>query len=139
MKAYLDTSVLLRILLGEHGAFADLAELEEVYSSRLVQTESKRVLHRLAFERRIDEQDFAEINLNLDRVLMAVSLVQIDERVLARAEEPFAAALGTLDAIHLSTALLLRARPQLSALSFLTHDERLAKAAMISGFQVYGV
>jgi len=45
--------------------------------------------------------------------------------------------IGSLDAIHLASALLVR--PELDQLSFATHDRELGLAARSVGFQVSGV
>ncbi len=55
---------------------------------------------------------------------------------LERAAEPFPTLLGSLDAIHLASALL--ARTLVDDLGFATHDEELATAARAMGFRVLG-
>ena len=57
--------------------------------------------------------------------------------MLARAAEPFRSPIGTLDAIHLATALLLRESSE-EDFAFATHDAALAPAARSHGFQVLG-
>ena len=69
--------------------------------------------------------------------LDAFELVSVDRSVLLRAAEPFPTALGTLDAIHLSSALLVR--DQIPDLVVATHDRELATAAHSVGFRVAGV
>lgn len=58
--------------------------------------------------------------------------------MLARAAQPFPTTLGTLDAIHLSTALLWRERTG-EALTLATHDGALALGARAFGLPVVGV
>jgi len=58
--------------------------------------------------------------------------------VLRRASEPFPTPLGTLDAIHLSTALLWRETAG-DPLTMTTHNHELATAARATGFPVAGV
>ncbi len=59
-------------------------------------------------------------------------------RLLSRASEPMPMPIGTLDAIHLATALIWRDRlgplPQL-----VTHDAALGAAARGFGFEVRGI
>jgi hypothetical protein len=58
--------------------------------------------------------------------------------VLSRASEPMAMPLGTLDAMHLATALIWRDRVgPLSAIA--THDSMLGAAALAFGFDVLGI
>jgi hypothetical protein len=63
--------------------------------------------------------------------------VDLDRRVLDRAAEAFPTSLGSLDAIHLASALL--ARTAISDLEFATHDDELGIAARAMGFGVVGV
>ncbi len=67
-----------------------------------------------------------------------VQLVALDRAVLRRASEPFPTPLGTLDAIHLATALYWRDLKG-EDLTFATHDRQLAQAARMMGFAVVGV
>jgi hypothetical protein len=63
--------------------------------------------------------------------------VLLRQPVLARAAEPLPVALGTLDALHLATALTWRDRMQ-QPLVIVTHDSALALAARSFGFEVMG-
>jgi hypothetical protein len=69
--------------------------------------------------------------------LEAVDLVLLRPQVLSRASEPMPLPIGTLDAIHLATALIWRDRmgplPQM-----MTHDAALGAAARAFGFDVRG-
>jgi predicted nucleic acid-binding protein len=68
--------------------------------------------------------------------LSTFTLAAVTDTVLERASDPFPTALGTLDAIHLATALELRdLHPDLE---FATHDRELAIAARAYGFAVSG-
>jgi predicted nucleic acid-binding protein len=64
-------------------------------------------------------------------------VVELTIPVLARAAQPLPTALGTLDAIHLATALLWKERTG-ADLVMATHDEALAIAARASGLRVIG-
>jgi hypothetical protein len=74
----------------------------------------------------------------LFRSLRNVDVVGLDRVVLARAAQPFTTVLGTLDALHLATALLFRDR-EAPDLVFATHDGALAIAARAHGMNVVGV
>jgi predicted nucleic acid-binding protein len=70
--------------------------------------------------------------------LDAIDLVLVRAPVLRRASEPLPTPLGTLDAIHLATALIWRER--MGALpTIATHDTALGLAARTFGFDVRGV
>ncbi len=58
-------------------------------------------------------------------------------KVLHRAAEPFPTLIGSLDALHLASALLVR--EQFDDLTFATHDQSLGLAARSMGFAVEGM
>lgn len=91
-------------------------------SSRLLGVE----LRRLALRR--GRRDDA------DGWIQGTSLIPIDQQVLASAERLAPPNLGTLDAIHLATALRLHRDGLLDAL--MTYDARLAGAAREHGIDV---
>jgi hypothetical protein len=64
------------------------------------------------------------------------NLVALEGVVLERAAEPFPTMLGSLDAIHLASAVL--AREEFDDLVLATHDDELAIAARALGFDVHG-
>lgn len=70
--------------------------------------------------------------------LEAIDLVLLRAPVLSRAGDPLPTPLGTLDAIHLATALVWRDRMS-QALVVATHDAALALAARSFGLDVLGV
>ena len=72
---------------------------------------------------------------SIDR-LATFTLVMSTPAILERAADPFPVSIATLDAIHLATALELRA--EIDELDLATHDARLANAARALGFRVTG-
>ena len=73
----------------------------------------------------------------LFRLLDRIDVVDVTPPVLARAAQPLPTELGTLDAIHLATALLWREQRG-GDLVMATHDTALATAARASGLAVVG-
>jgi len=69
--------------------------------------------------------------------LEAVDLVLLQRPILSRASEPFPTPLGTLDALHLATALVWRDRTK-EELVMMTHAGDLATAARAFGIDVLG-
>lgn len=67
-----------------------------------------------------------------------LEIVEPTRPVLTRAAQPLPISLGTLDAIHLVTALLWREATDTDP-AFATHDTRLATAARALGLRVIGV
>jgi predicted nucleic acid-binding protein len=135
--AYLDTSALLRVVLREAGALDDLRTYDGLVSSELIAVESARTIDRLRSQGALTMDEAAKRIAVVSEWLEAVDLVLLRPPILSRASEPMPMALGTLDAIHLSTALLWRDR--IGPLPVIaTHDTALAGAARAFGFDVRG-
>ena len=137
MIAYLDTSALLRIVLREPGALDDLRGYEALVSNELIAVESARTIDRLRIQGSLTADEAGERIRAVNEWLEAIDLVLLRPAVLSRASEPMPTSIGTLDAIHLATALLWRDR--MGALSEIaTHDTALGAAARAFGFDVRG-
>jgi len=136
--AYIDSSVVLRVVLGQPGALREWRAIESGIASALVEVECLRTLDRLRTLEAIAEPDIARRREAIYRVIEAVTVIEPTRPVLARASQPFPVALGTLDAIHLATALLWRERSG-TELTLATHDSTLGLAARSVGLRVIGV
>lgn len=137
MIAYLDASVALRLVLGEPNRLAEWKRVESAVASALTEVECLRTLDRLARFGSLSEDELAERRTAVYRLLESVEVVDVGRPVLRRASEPFPTPLGTLDAIHLSTAIAWRdARG--ADLTMATHDTALATAARSVGLPVLG-
>jgi predicted nucleic acid-binding protein len=135
--AYVDSSVILRLVLNEPGPLQEWPEVHHGVTSALAEVEVLRTLDRLRFlAPTIDVHALAGRREAAFRILEGFETVEITRVVLARAAQPIATPLGTLDAIHLVSAMGWR--EQFENLMFATHDEALATAARSSGFEVLG-
>ena len=123
--AYLDTSALGRILLGEPDAPAILRELG-AFRLRLASRLTRVELRRLALRE--------GVLAAADQLLAGVALIPLDDDLLAAAETVPPPTVATLDAIHLATALRLARVDRLDAL--FTYDARLAEGARQHGLTV---
>ena len=138
MIAYIDTSALLRIVLREPGALDELRSSDGLVSSELIAVEGARTLDRLRLQGALTAEEAAARVRTVNDWLEAIDLVLLRPPVLSRASEPMPMALGTLDALHLATALIWRDRMgPLPALA--THDTALGMAARAFGFDVLGL
>ncbi len=137
MTAYIDTSALLRIVLREPGALEDLRSYQALVSSEIVAVESARTIDRLRIQGSLTTEEAAERIRAVNEWLEAIDLVLLRPPVLSRASEPMPMPIGTLDAIHLATALIWRDRvgplPEMA-----THDAALGAGARAFGFDVRG-
>jgi predicted nucleic acid-binding protein len=136
--AYIDTSALLRIVLREQGALDDLRSYDALVSSELIAVESARTIDRLRLQGLLSADEAAARVRAVNDWLEAIDLVLLRPPVLSRASEPMPMPLGTLDALHLATALIWRDRmgplPTVA-----THDTALGVAARAFGFDVRGI
>lgn len=137
MIAYIDTSALLRIVLREPGALDDLRSYDGLVSNELTAVESARTIDRLRMQGNLSMDEAAERAAAVNEWLEAIDLVLLRPPVLSRAREPMPMPIGSLNAIHLATALIWRDRigplPELA-----THDGVLGTAARAFGFEVRG-
>jgi predicted nucleic acid-binding protein len=136
--AYLDTSALLRLVLRETDALGELLTADALVSSELLVIESLRTIDRLRLQGALSTEEAALRRTTVTEWLEAVDLVLLQRPVLARASEPFPTPLGTLDALHLATALVWQDRTR-QELVLATHDRDLALAARSFGLKVLGV
>jgi predicted nucleic acid-binding protein len=130
-----DSSVVLRVLFGESDPIAGWAEDEPV-SSELLRVESLRVVDRARIRQNLSDQEAARLRSAALELTDSIALVPVTSDILERAAEPFPTTLRTLDAIHLATALALRA--EYPGLTLATHHGELAVAATALGFPVEG-
>ena len=137
MIAYLDSSVLLRIVLGQPDALKEWRKVRTGVASALVAVECLRTLDRLRLIHRIADEAIALRRETIYRLLEAVEVVELTAAVLSRAAQPFPTSLGTLDAIHLATAILWTERSA-ESIVMATHDTTLATAARACGLEVVG-
>lgn len=137
MDVYVDSSVLLRVVLGQGPRLASWARIDRPIASELIRVECLRRIDRARISARLPDADVAGRRAAILEVLRGFSLVPVTTAILERAAEPFPTALGSLEAIHLATALLVR--DQVDGLVVATHDTELALAAQAVGFEVEGV
>lgn len=137
MIAYVDSSVLLRLVLRQKGVLREWKRVERGVASALVEVECLRTLDRLRRVGMLGESDLVELRETVYRLTASLEIVELSAPVLARASQPLPTTLGTLDAIHLVTALMWR--DELEAdLVMATHDHALAQAARACGLEAIG-
>ncbi len=138
MIAYVDSSVLLRVALGQPNALPEWRDVERGVSSAVLATESLRALDRLRLRVNFSDVEVARRRSTILALIDSLELVEIDGSVLDRAAQPMPTELGTLDAIHLAAALLWRDAVG-TDLAMATHDRALAVAAQAHGFKTIGI
>ena len=138
MTAYVDASVILRVALGQPNGLAEWSKIQRGVSSALVKTESLRTLDRLRLRAKLSDVEVATRRAAILSLIASLELVELDATVLDRASQPMPTELGTLDAIHLSTALLWKEMTG-AQLTMATHDESLGLSAKAHGLSVVGL
>jgi predicted nucleic acid-binding protein len=137
MIAYVDASVLLRVALRQRNALPEWRQIQQGVSSALIMTESLRTLDRLRLRAKLRDEEVANRRATILRLIESLELVEIDPVVLERAAQPMPTEIGTLDAIHLATALLWKEMSRMD-LVMATHDGTLGLAAQAHGLRVVG-
>lgn len=137
MIAYIDSSVLLRIALGQDDALDVWSKITRGVSSALIMTESLRTLDRVRLRAQLSDVEVARRRSAILALIDSLELVEIDALVLDRAAQPMPTELGTLDAIHLASALLWKDATGIEPV-MATHDTALGLAAQAHGLEVVG-
>jgi predicted nucleic acid-binding protein len=137
MTVYVDTSVVVRVLLREPNPVGIWGQWNKAYSSALWRVEALRTVDRLRLTHEISDTEVAELVREIQITHKTFAIHPVTNQILQRASDTFPTVVGMLDAIHLATALLIR---EIEKLDFvLTHDSQLATAAISLGFEVLGI
>lgn len=138
MIAYVDSSVLLRLALGQPNSLSVWRQIDRGVSSALIATESLRTLDRLRIRAGLSDAEIARRRATILSLISSLELIEVDSIVLDRAAQPMPTELGTLDAIHLASAVLWKDATGVGPV-MATHDEALGIAAQAHGFAVLGI
>lgn len=135
--AYVDSSVVLRHVLGEPAAYRGLEKFEGLYCSELLRVESLRTLDRARIQYQWSDAETA-LRISLyHSIETRLSIVDITPDVIARASAAFPTSIRTLNAFHVATFVLLMAQIP-GHWTFVTHDQRQADAITALGHRVVG-
>ena len=138
MIVYVDASVVIRKLQREVGSLANWGQWERAYSSELLRVEVLRAIDRNRLRGALTDRGVSDLIERARAIFDGLEFVVIGQSVLNRAAQSFFTPLGTLDALHLASAVQL-AELRGVDLTFLTHDVELATAARSLSFSVEGV
>jgi predicted nucleic acid-binding protein len=133
---YVDSSIVLSVILQQPGAIRYWSHWSLAVTSELMEVEVLRTLDRLVALGEISPSRFAQHVSDVKVSTTAFQRVPLTPAILKRVASHFATPVGTLDAIHLATALVWVERNSKDLL-FLTHDRQLATAAQASGLDVH--
>jgi predicted nucleic acid-binding protein len=124
---FLETSALLRLILGEKGADEiekRIAKAERLLASRLIRVEAERALIRIGLARPEVQRSIPALERELRGIWAKIHFFEISEAICEHAGRIAPRShLRTLDAIHLATYQRARKlHPEVEILSF---DQRL--------------
>lgn len=136
MKVYVDSSVVLRHLLSGDTLLSSIPPTDMVGSSDLLTIECRRVLQRERMEAHISDQEYVDCMQVLDELVDGLYLIEFGAAVKRRAAGSFPTVIGTLDAIHLSSALLWKEIDSDPEFRILTYDRQLSVCSRALGMKV---
>lgn len=137
MWAYIDTSIVMRHVLNETNPRVDMGLVEKGFANELLRVEALRTIDRLRLERKWSDEIVAQRIQAMIAIVAPLQEIALQPPILRRAADTFTVAIGTLDALHLATAILVKEQVEHDLL-FLTHDRRQGIAAQAAGFEVRG-
>ena len=138
MIAYLDTSVVLRIVLESPEPLKEWSTLEGGVSSALMRVECYRALERLWRSGELGTDAVTDKRAHVEAILGRVEMLPLEDDVLRVAADPMPTHLNTLDALHMASAILFRRASADNHVVFATHDKLLGRAARELHFDVVG-
>ena len=133
MIVYLDSTFVIRQLLGVGKAPAFWGKWEKAYASTLMRTECFRAANLLRLNGKIDDAGRARIGSWIDPVCSTPTQVPVSESIVRRAADAFPVAVGTIQAIHLATLQELEATHGVKC-ELASADDGLGLAAKARGF-----
>ena len=125
---YLDSSAIVKLVSAELESFA-LFEFLQSYDERLSSVLARVEVHRAVRRAR----GTAAERRRAEQVLARISLLRMDDPILALASRVSPPNLRSLDAIHLATALSVGD----AIAGLVTYDDRLAQAADTARLPVF--
>lgn len=132
MIVYLDSTFVIRRLLGVGATPAFWGKWEKAYASSLLRTECYRAANLLRLEGKLDDAGRARLGMWIETLCDSITQVSVTDGVIRRAAETFPVAVGTLQAIHLATMLELESVHGVKC-ALASDDEGLVRGAKALG------
>jgi hypothetical protein len=89
MRAYVESSVVLRAVLAEPGRLAAWSRIEDPMTSEITRVECLRTLDRLRLAGGMPDRELARRRATALKTLEAFEMIRLNRAVLDRAAEPF--------------------------------------------------
>jgi hypothetical protein len=136
--AYVDSSVVCRVVMRQPDRLADVEKCTLRLTSLLTQLECLCAIDRARLDEGLDQDEILARRLVLFEQIRRMSRIAVARSVLERAGSSFPLPVKALDAVHLATAMQLRER-RCHELVFATHDRQQGRAAAALDFEVIGL
>lgn len=136
MNCYVDSSVVLRYLLTEDKGLTRVEEFDKSGSSELLFIECSRVLQRYRLEGLLSDRQLEEVIVHFQDIYDAFTIIEMNRQIKKRSADSFPTIVGSLDAIHLSTAVLW-AEQERDPLVLFTYDEQMKTCAHAMGIHTF--
>lgn len=136
MNAYVDSSVVLRIVLREPERLRAWGRIDQPIASELIKVECLRTIDRARIQFSLGDEAIAALRSDVLNLLSSFRMIPLDPSILEAAAAPFPTSVKTLDAIHLRSAVT--ARTEIPDVVIATHDHGQAIAGRALGFKVLG-
>ena len=133
MTVYLDSTFVIRHLLGVGKSASFWGKWDRAYASTLMRTECFRAADRLRLDGKLDDVGRARLGSWIETVCETITQVPVTDTVMRRAADAFPVAVGTLQAIHLATLQELEAVHGVRC-DIASADEGFVQAAKALGF-----
>lgn len=133
MIVYLDSSIVLRQLIGTKSPWKEWGNWAEAYSSTLLRTECYRMADLLRLSGKLDDVQRSRLGIWIEHVCESITLIPVNDRVLNHAAGSFPTAVGTAQAVHLATLQELQIVHNITCL-LATADKEMLCAAESMGF-----
>jgi hypothetical protein len=133
MTVYLDSTFVIRKLLGVGKQTDFWGRWDKAYASTLMRAECFRAANSLRLAGKLDDAGRARLGGWIETVCAAVTQVPVTDAVMRRAADSFPVSIGTLQAMHLATMLELESERGVKC-AVATDDPGLLQAAKALGF-----
>ena len=133
MTVYLDSTFVIRRLLGVGKPVDFWGKWDKAYASTLMRAECFRAANMLRLNGKIDDEGRARLGSWIETVCSTVVQVPVTDAIVGRAAGAFPVAVGTLQAIHLATMQELEAVHGVKC-ELASSDKGLVQAAKALGF-----
>jgi predicted nucleic acid-binding protein len=138
MNVYLDASAQVRMLTQDGPSIEGASEWLRMYCSTVARVETRRTIDRLRLTGVATDDWVAAARSQLAAIELQMSWLPVLPIVIERAAESIGVVMSALDAMHVASAVIIRAR-EVPDLIFATHDRQQAIGARAMGFEVVGV